>query len=318
MVAGNGGGGSGGTCPAGEPETSDSLRTFGAVPKALREEARLTQEEFAPRVRYSAPYVAKIEQGKRYPPRDLIDRSEEVLGIPAARVLAAAARSVTRKVGLASWFLQWAGIEEDAVSLYAYECRVVPGLLQPEPYIRAVFERRLPPMSEEQLEQQVTARLDRQKLLTQRPNTTFCFMLEQTLLERRLGGDEVTRSLIDHLLEQGQRRNVEIQVMPLRPEDHFGFDGQMYLAETPRHQWVAYVEAHDSSALISDSKAVGPMLQRYGRMRSQTLSHQATVGLLRQMRGDLRAPLNATGSKAATAAVAATTASRSPYSPRPC
>ena len=55
-------------------------------------------------------------------------------------MLAAAARSLTRKVGLASWFLQWAGIEEEAITLYAYECRVIPGLLQPEPYIRAIFE----------------------------------------------------------------------------------------------------------------------------------------------------------------------------------
>ena len=45
----------GGTC---EPELSDSLKTFGAVLKALREEARLTQEQFAPLVRYSVAYIA--------------------------------------------------------------------------------------------------------------------------------------------------------------------------------------------------------------------------------------------------------------------
>lgn len=53
--------GSGGV--SSEPETSDSLKTFGAVLKALREEAGLTQEEFAPRVQYSVHYIAKIEQG---------------------------------------------------------------------------------------------------------------------------------------------------------------------------------------------------------------------------------------------------------------
>ncbi len=100
-----------------ESDTSDSLKTFGAALKALRDEARLTQEQFAPRVRYSTAHIAKIEQGKRFPPRDLLDRSEEVLGPTAARVLAAAARSLTRKVGLASWFQQWAGIEEDGGAL---------------------------------------------------------------------------------------------------------------------------------------------------------------------------------------------------------
>ncbi|MCF4140838.1 helix-turn-helix domain-containing protein [Streptomyces sp. Tue 6430] len=280
---GNGGGG-GGSC---EPELSESLRTFGAVLKALREEARLTQEQFAPLVRYSVAYVAKIEQGKRFPPRDLLERSEEALGAVAGRVLRAAAKSLTRKAGLASWFRQWAGIEEEAVSLYTYECRAIPGLLQPEPYIRAIFERRLPPLSEEQIETQVAARLERQQLLTARPNTAFSFVIEQALLERQMGGPEVARHLLDHLLREGVRRNVEIQVMPLCQYDHAGIDGLMYLAETPQHEWVGYSEGQQSSILITSPKDVSAMLQRYGKLRSQALGREATVSLLEQMRGAL-------------------------------
>lgn len=271
----------------GEPELSDSLRTFGAVLKALREDAGLTQEEFAPKVRYSAAYVAKFEQGKRFPPADLPTRAETVLGATAGKVLTAAAKSLRRRPGLAVWFLQWAGIEEEAISLYAYECRTVPGLLQPEGYIRAVFETQLPPLADEQFERQVAARLERQRILDERPNTAFSFLIEQAVLERRLGGDSVTRGLIDHLLAQGRRRNVEILVMPLRQEEHSGADGQMYLAETPANEWVGYVEGHDSSTLITDAKIVSAMLQRYAKMRSQALSHTATVSLLEQMRGAL-------------------------------
>ncbi|MFC9122228.1 helix-turn-helix domain-containing protein [Streptomyces sp. NPDC057067] len=270
-----------------EPELSDSLKTFGAVLKALRDEAHLTQEQFAPLVQYSAAYIAKIEQGKRFPPRDLLERSEEVLGTTAARVLAAAARSLTRKVGLASWFRQWAGIEEEAITLCAYECRAIPGLLQPEAYIRAIFERRLPPLSEEQIEHQVTARLERQQLLTDRPNTAFSFIIEQALLERYMGGPDVIRQLLEYLLEQSMRRNVEIQVMPLRQYDHAGIDGLMYLAETRQHEWVGYSEGQQSSILITSPNDVSAMLQRYGKLRSQALGREATVSLLEQMRGEL-------------------------------
>ncbi|MGW9675550.1 helix-turn-helix domain-containing protein [Streptomyces koyangensis] len=276
-----------GTAACGEPELSDSLKTFGAVLKALREAGRLTQEECAARVGYSAAYVAKIEQGKRFPPEALPGRAEEALGPVAGKVLAAAARSLRRKAGLASWFLQWAGIEEEAITLYAYECRGIPGLLQPEGYIRALFDRRLPPVTEEQLEREVAARLDRQQLLTQRPNTAFSFVIEQALLERRLGGVEVTRNVIDHLLDVGSQRNVEIQLMPLRQEDHTGVDGQMYLAERPGHQWIGYVEGQRSSSLITAPNDVSVLLQRYGRLRSQALDCRATVSLLEQMRGAL-------------------------------
>ena len=268
-----------------EPEASDSLKTFGAVHKALRETAGLTQEEYAEVVGYSVHAIAKLEQGRRFPQPRFIARAGEVLEAP--KVLRAAARNLTRKQGLASWFQQWAGIEEEAISLYAYECRAVPGLLQPEPYIRAIFERRLPPLTEEQIERQVEARLERQRLVAERPNTAFSFIIEQALLERHFGGAAVTRALIDHLLDHARRRNVEIQIMPLVQEDHAGFEGLLYLAESPEHKWFGYVESQDTSALIADPKQVSSMLQRYGKMRSQALSCQATVDLLEQMRGAL-------------------------------
>ncbi|WP_445523901.1 helix-turn-helix domain-containing protein [Streptomyces cyslabdanicus] len=283
MTADHGGGGNATT----EPELSDSLKTFGAVLKALREESGLTQEEFAVRVRYSAAYVAKIEQGKRFPPGDLPSRAEEVLGPVALKVLTAAARSLTRRAGLASWFRQWAGIEEEAISLYAYECRAVPGLLQPEGYARAVFERQLPPWTGEQINQKLAARLERQALLTQRPNTAFTFIIEQAILERGVGGASVTSAVIDHLLNVGRRTNVEIQIMPRYQEDHCGVDGQLYLAETPGHQWFGYTEGHRSSSLIADPGEVSVLHQRYGKLRSQALDCRATVNLLEQMRGAL-------------------------------
>ncbi|MGC9538745.1 helix-turn-helix domain-containing protein [Streptomyces sp. UG1] len=276
--AGAGGGGS-------EPEVSDSLKTFGAVHKALRETAGLTQEEYADVVGYSVHAVAKLEQGRRFPQPKYIQRAGEVLEAP--RVLRAAARNLTRKQGLASWFQQWAGIEEEAISLYAYECRAIPGLLQPEPYVRAVFRSSLPPLTDDQLERQVEARLERQRLLTGKQNVAFSFIIEQAVVERRTGGDDVTRILIDHLLQCSELRNVQLQIMPLRQPDHAGLDGPMYLAETPDHQWFGYFEGQQGSALISDPKDTSALLQRYGKMRSQALSDEATVSLLKQMRGAL-------------------------------
>lgn len=281
--------GGGGNCGANgtEAELSESLKTFGAILKALREESRLTQEEFALRVQYSAAYIAKIEQGRRFPPADLPVRAEEALGPVAVKVLTAAARSLTRRAVLASWFRQWAGVEEEAISLYTYECRAIPGLLQPEAYIRAIFDRRLPPASEEQIEREVASRLERQQLIPTNQNTAFSFVIEQSVVARRMGGRDVTRQVIDHLLEMSARRNVEIQIMATVQEDHCGIDGQMYLAETVAHQWLGYTEGQRSSSLISAPKDVSVLLQRYGKLRSQALDCRATVTLLEQMRGAL-------------------------------
>ncbi|WP_030815610.1 helix-turn-helix domain-containing protein [Streptomyces sp. NRRL F-2799] len=270
-----------------ELEPSESLKTFGAVLKSLRELAGLTQEEFAKRVGYSVAYIAKIEQGKRFPPTDLPGRTEEALGALAPKVLKDAAKTLTRRTGLASWFQQWAGIEEEAVSLHAYECRAVPGLLQPEAYIRALFDRRLPPTDQEQIDHYVTARLNRQAIISTRPTTEFSFVIEQCILDRRMGGSEVTMQVIDHLLDVGTRRNVSIQIMPRVQEDHAGIEGPMYLAETPTNQWLGYTEGQRSNNLISTPKDVSMLLQRYTKLRSQALDCRLTVELLEQMRGTL-------------------------------
>lgn len=168
-----------------------------------------------------------------------------------------------------------------------YECRAIPGLLQPEAYIRAIFDRRLPPPSEEQIEREVTSRLDRQQLISAHQNTAFSFVIEQSVVARRMGGRDVTRQVIDRLLEMSARRNVEIQIMATVQEDHCGIDGQMYLAETATHQWLGYTEGQRSSSLISAPKDVSVLLQRYGKLRSQALDCRATVTLLEQMRGAL-------------------------------
>ncbi|WP_175410265.1 helix-turn-helix transcriptional regulator [Streptomyces sp. TRM64462] len=270
---------------SGDEELSEGLQVFGAVLKALRQGAGLTQESFAPRVRYSVHYIAKIEQGKRFPPHDLAERTRPVLGDAAAGALRAAAKKLSRKAGLASWFQHWADIEEQALTLYAYECRVVPGLLQPEPYMREVMNCYLPPLTDKQVETQVAARLERQALLTERANTAFGFIIEQHAIERNLGGPTVTRRLVDHVLACARLRNVEVLVMPRRRTAHAGLDGPMYLAETPDREWIGYVEAHEASLLYTDPHQVGTLLQRYGRMRGQALDSEASMSLLEQLRG---------------------------------
>ncbi|MEU0474931.1 helix-turn-helix domain-containing protein [Streptomyces olivaceus] len=275
-------------CGGGEPERSDSLRTFGEVVKAFRRRAGLTQEEFAPRVRYSLPTVASIEQGRRFPPGDFVDRAEEVLD--AFGALRGAARHLSRQPGLASWFRQWARFEADAVSLYTYECRVVPGLLQTEGYARAVSFSVPPLPAEEEMNDRIAARMARHALLAtdRKPPTAFSFIIEQAVLERGTGGGEVTRELYDHLVSVVEQHwNVEFQLMPLRQPVHAGLDGPMRLAETPDHQWFGYSEGQENGRLISDRKEISRLHQRYAKMRSQALPPEDSLGLLKRMRGAL-------------------------------
>ncbi|MFJ7946246.1 helix-turn-helix domain-containing protein [Streptomyces sp. NPDC096354] len=280
----DGAGGTGGTTGTdGEPEPSDGLKAFGEVVKAFRKRARLTQEEFAPRVRYSVPTVASVEQGRRFPPPAFVDRADEVLD--AFGVIKAAAKHLSRQRGLASWFRHWAQLEQAATSLGTYECRVIPGLLQPESYARAVTASVPPVKNEEQVDHQVAARLRRQELFQRKPPIAFSFIIEQALIERGTGGVAVTRELIEHLLKQATRFNIELQIMPLLQPDHAGFDGPLQVLETEDNKWFGYAEGQRGGMLISDPKEVSITLQRYAKLRSQALTPDDSRSLLERMRG---------------------------------
>ncbi|MGW2959977.1 helix-turn-helix domain-containing protein [Streptomyces sp. NPDC001220] len=268
-----------------EPESSDSLRTFGAVLQALREHAGLSREEFAEQVRFSKHTVASVELGRRMPDESLVEASEGVLGNTGA--LRRAAVHLMRQPGLAAWFRQWARMEKAAISLFNYECRMIPGLLQTEAYARQLFADELPPLSDEQIEASWTARAERQLLLWDRPNTAFSFILEEHALLRQTGAAEVTREAIERLLEMAQLRNIEIQVMPLVQRSHAGLHGPIALLETPEHKWFGYSEGQENGQMIATPQVISVLQSRYARIRSQALTIEDSASLLQRMRGDL-------------------------------
>ncbi|MFE1315160.1 Scr1 family TA system antitoxin-like transcriptional regulator [Streptomyces sp. NPDC058755] len=268
-----------------EPEPSDSLKAFGAAHKAFRKRAGYTQEQYAPLVGYQPATIASIEQGRRFPPRAFVERAEEILD--AFGVLKAVYKHATREKGLASWFRQWAELEEQAISLYTFENRLVPGLLQTEAYARTLFRDRVPMLSDSEIEAQVTARLERQSLLREHPNTAFSFIAEEHVLLRQTGGAEVMREQIGHILEATEARNVEIQVMPMSRGNHAGTDGPIRLQETPDNEWFAYCEGQENSQFLTDAKKISVLHMRYAKLRSQALTPEDSRSLLEQMRGAL-------------------------------
>ncbi|MBP2585415.1 transcriptional regulator with XRE-family HTH domain [Streptomyces sp. PvR006] len=269
-----------------EPHPSDSLRTFGAVVQALREHAGLSRAEFAALVRYSKHTVESVELGRRMPDEAFVERAEEALGNTGA--LRRAARFLSRgEVGLAAWFRRWARLEREAVSLCTYECRLVPGLLQSEAYARAVFDNSIPLLTDEQTEDQLTARMERQRMVRERLTVPFSFIVEEHVFRRRLGGAEVHASMLDHVLELTAPRNVTLQVVPLELEFHGCLDGPVRILETQDGRRIGYSEGQQNGRLISDTKETSLLCRRYETLRSQALNPKESRDLLERLRGEL-------------------------------
>ncbi|MFF0560624.1 helix-turn-helix domain-containing protein, partial [Streptomyces sp. NPDC004266] len=199
-----------------------AVAAFGQSLKTLRVRAGMEREEFGKRLGYSASTIASFEQGRRIPPPKAIDRADELLD---AGGLLKVWKDQLERAQYPAFFQGMAQLEKQAIELLMYDTMVVNGLLQTEEYMRALLDMRRPPLDEETIEQRVTARLVRQDIFDRRPAPLLSFVMDESVIRHRYGGKEVLRGQLEHLLLIGQRRNVELQVMPTECEDNAGVNG---------------------------------------------------------------------------------------------
>ena len=115
---------------------------------------------------------------------------------------------------LPAWFRIAVGLEESASLIRAYEPQVVPGLLQTEGYVRAITAASFPAATQDFTERTVALRLARQQLLTRPGPPGYWVVLDETVLRRPIGGRNVMRAQLEHLIRPPGSPNVTIQVIP--------------------------------------------------------------------------------------------------------
>ncbi|MGP2437656.1 helix-turn-helix domain-containing protein [Streptomyces sp. JW3] len=257
---------------------------FGKNLKTLRLRAGLDREEFGRRIGYAASTVASYEQGRRIPSPRTIDRADEVVG---ADGLLSNWKEEMEKAQYPGFFQGMAQLEKEAIELLAYDTHMVKGLLQTEEYMRALLAMRRPPLDQDTIEQRVAARLARRDIFDRRPSPLLSFVMDEAVLRHRYGGKDVLRGELEHLLLFGQKRNVEIQVMPLECEDNAGVNGPFTVVTRKDGKRFVYFENHSSSALDTDPEQTALAAARYGIIRSQALTPRESTefieGLLRSL-----------------------------------
>lgn len=232
--------------PAEAEGTTGLFTALGKMLKLLRERAGLTQKEFGQTVGYGPDAISAMERGVRVTRPELLERADELLD--AGGLLKQAIPEVKEAMKKArtrhpEWYRSYAGLEAEAVELHFYANQGVPGLLQTEDYAQAVFRQRRPFLSEETIEKRVADRLSRQQVFDRWPPPAVSYVLEEVMLDRPIGGQAVFKDQLLNLLRVGSMRNVEIQVMPTRREEHPNLDSAFNLLSPKRYGQVAYTEA---------------------------------------------------------------------------
>ncbi len=260
------------------------VTAFGQSMKTLRMRAGLEREEFGRRIGYSASTVASFEQGRRIPSPRTIEQADEVLG---AGGLLALWKEQVERAQYPARFQGMAKLEKEAIELLMYDALIINGLLQTEEYMRALLAMRRPPLAQETVDQRVTARLARQDIFDRQPAPLLGFVMTEAVLRQRYGSRDVLRGQLEHLLLIGQKRNVEIQVVPLDCEDNAGVNGPFTVVTRKDGKKFVYSEAHAVSTLEADPEQSALAAARYGIIRSQALSPRESSQFIERLLGEL-------------------------------
>ncbi|WSQ15555.1 helix-turn-helix transcriptional regulator [Streptomyces sp. NBC_01231] len=266
-----------------DEETAAVLRTVGRQVKVWREAAGMKQAELGAAIGYGDEMVSSVERGRRVPKPDFLDKADEVLG--AGGKLSAMKEDVER-ARYPKKVRDLAKLEDEAVELGAYANHNMHGLLQTPEYARALYARRRPAYSEDEIDRHVSARMARQRVFERVPAPLLTFVLEEVTLRRPIGGTVVLRQQLEHLLRISALRHVEIQVMPTECEDHAGLAGPMRVLKLRDGKTLGHTEGQLYSRVISDPKEVQILEMRYGMIRAQALSPRESLAFIEKVMGE--------------------------------
>ncbi|MFI2708554.1 helix-turn-helix domain-containing protein [Micromonospora sp. NPDC018662] len=197
-------------------------RRLGNALKRAREAAGKTQEEAAEVIDSASSKVSRLELGQsgiRLTDLKLLLDFYGVTGEDAEplRDLARAGRQRGRWSGyrnvVPDWFRQYLDLEADAAEIRWYQSEVIPGILQTEPYIRAMI-------GGEDVEPQTAVRLERQKVIDRPDGPELNFILSESALRRDLGDRTAMREQLSQIAAVAKRSNVTIQIFPLDAETY--------------------------------------------------------------------------------------------------
>jgi len=268
---------------------------LGAQLRRLREAKRISLEEAGNVIRASHSKISRLETGRvGFKDRDITDLLTfygvaDEADRQAMRDLAARANAQgwwhDYSDVLPTWFEAYVGLEEAATQVRAYEVQFVPGLLQTGEYARAVTLLGYPNAPAREVDRRVGLRLARQVVFTRPTPPNIWVVLDEAVLRRPIGGPEIMRAQIRHLIDMAQRPNVTIQVIPFHAGGHAAAGGPFSVLRFAEYDLpdVVYLEQLASSLYLDKQVIVDNYLMVMDRLAVEAATPSTSIRTMRAL-----------------------------------
>ncbi|MDX3575871.1 MULTISPECIES: helix-turn-helix domain-containing protein [unclassified Streptomyces] len=265
-------------------------RRLGQELRRLRELKGMTAEEVAERLLVSQSKISRLENGRRsISQRDVRDLCG-VYEVEDQRMVDSLMEMAKDSRQQGWWhafgdvpYSVYIGLETDAASLRVYDPQVVPGLLQTRQYAEALISGALPETAQAEIDKRVQVRMRRQERVSSGENPLRLWsVMDESALRRVVGGRELMRDQLEHLVEQSQLPHVTVQVIPFEMGAHPGLNGQYAILEFPdtADSSVVYIEGVTSDLYLEKPNDVQKYSVMYEHLRAQALNVEQSRQLI--------------------------------------
>ncbi|NRQ30930.1 helix-turn-helix domain-containing protein [Nonomuraea sp. NN258] len=263
-----------------EPALKAPSVEFGVHLREYRIMAGKRQKELAVMLGWSVSKISMLERGERRADEEFARAADTAL--EAGGGLLTRWRETVEHAGRFSiWLAQLVEIEQRADMLRGWEPLIIPGMLQTEQYARAIFRGR-PGITPDLVEQSVAARMDRQCILERENGPTLWVVLDEGVLTRPIGSEEVMAEQLAKLTAMDDHPRVHLHVLPHDAWLTTGLQGAFMLAGGPEMPDTAYIESITLSQITAEPSRVLDVKSRYEMLHGEALPRRASLQLIEE------------------------------------
>jgi transcriptional regulator with XRE-family HTH domain len=183
------------------------------------------------------------------------------------------------------------GMEQAATRIKEFEIVTIPGLLQTREYA-AEFLGELIPDERERQQSAVDTRMKRQRILKESSSARLTMILDEAALHRLVGGADVMKGQLEHLVELIDADAAEVLVVPFSAGAHRGMLNGFTVLEfeelpvadvEPGVPPIAYVEYQDTTVYFDQPSDVTDFAATFESLRARSLTQGQSRALLRSI-----------------------------------
>ncbi|PDP88546.1 hypothetical protein CQJ94_05955 [Glycomyces fuscus] len=273
------------------------LRRLAAELRRARERASLTGSQAAKELKWSAGKLSKIEktETKRLSSADL-DKMMDLYKIEDPR-MREALQALAKDAKVKGWWSKYRDIfgdqalpdfEAEAAVIRSFEALSIPGLLQTPSYAEAIFKggRYVNP---EEIQRRVEFRIARRDILSKFHPAQFRAVIDEAALRRIVGGRQVMREQLEHLLHMAQLPNIDIQVLPFEAGAHSALAAPFTILDfpDPLDTPIVYVGTVTEALFLEEPEEVTQYSATLGDVQGAALSTTRSAAFIEEVAASL-------------------------------